>query len=176
MIKIRPITAQINTQKFISNFSSLLARAGMVSIKKSPPQALGPPAPRPGKPAPPLPRGVRLPRRLLPRPKATGPSATMAQSGPGASSASGEGPSPPGRPVPEGCCRGGVLGRRRLGWRWKLLKILPCWKRPKSCCDPENPIKREVSHPQTPERHRFKSREAKIQKREERESPEWDRI
>lgn len=27
MIKIRPITAQINTQKFISNFSSLLAKS-----------------------------------------------------------------------------------------------------------------------------------------------------
>lgn len=44
MIKIRPITAQINTQKFISNFSSLQAQSWHGETRKSPP--LGTPAPR----------------------------------------------------------------------------------------------------------------------------------
>lgn len=62
LIKIRPITAQINTQKFISNFSSLLTRAGFMRIEKSPPQLPGPqlPAPCPQMPAPPLVFWVRF--------------------------------------------------------------------------------------------------------------------
>lgn len=40
-------------------------------------------------------------------------------------------PALPPAALPEGCCRGGVVARRRLGWRWKLLKgfFWPCWTR-----------------------------------------------
>lgn len=135
MIKIRPITAQINTQKFISNFSSLLARAGMARAQTSPPWPLGPPAPRstPREPAPPSlsPWGLG-PDPLLLR---NSPS-TSTRRGPGAPSR--EGPSPT-----RGCCGRGVGGQEKVGMEMETSQRF-------ALLDPENSTKREVWHPQIP--------------------------
>lgn len=42
--------------------------------------------------------------------------------------------------------------------------------------DSENSTKRECSHPRMPEGHHLENKEAKTFRREERESPEQDRI
>lgn len=67
-------------------------------------------------------------------------------------------------------------GEEKAGTEVETSQDFALLGRPKSC-DPENPTKREVSHPQMPERHHLKSREAKNKKKKgERESPERDRI
>lgn len=138
MIKIRPITAQINTQKFISNFSSLLARAGMASAQSSPGRPPGPPAPCSSpEPAPPSPSGLWV------RPFSPG----TAPATPGVVQV------PPlererereGGPLPPGAAAHVGLGRGPgEGWggdgnfsRFFFFALL----------EPENSTEREVSHP-----------------------------
>lgn len=157
MIKIRPITAQINTQKFISNFSSLLARAGMASVEKSPPQPLGPPAPR-----------------SAPRETCSSPFPVESDSHITFSHIKTK------QPLHHHglkwsrcllCLRRGALSHRPL----RARRMLQRWgdgeekagmemetSQDFALLDPENSTKREVSHPQMPERHHLKSKEAKI--------------
>lgn len=65
--------------------------------------------------------------------------------------------------------RGG--GEEKAGTEVETSQDFALLGRPKSCCDPENPTKREVSHPQMPERHHLKSSEAKNKKKGGRGSP-----
>lgn len=55
-------------------------------------------------------------------------------------------------------------GEEKAGTEVETSQDFALLGRPKSC-DPENPTKREVSHPQMPERHHLKSREAKNKKK-----------
>lgn len=114
MIKIRPITAQINTQKFISNFSSLLARAGMASVENNLLQ-------RPRETCSSLSSPVRPPSPSAPK-EGTDPPA------PRPKTVQEPPPSPERDPRPTGHTVPRDAERRRLGWRWKLLQILPRWK------------------------------------------------
>lgn len=157
MIKIRPITAQINTQKFISNFSSLLARAGMASVEKSPPQPLGPPAPR-----------------SAPRETCSSPFPVESDSHTTFSHGKTQQPLHHHGLKWSRCLlrlRRGALSHRPL----RARGILQRWSGGEekagvemetsqdfALLDPENPTKRGVSHPRMPERHHSKSREAKM--------------
>lgn len=157
MIKIRPITAQINTQKFISNFSSLLARAGMASVEKSPPQPLGPPAPR-----------------SAPRETCSSPFPVESDSHITFSHGKAKQPLHHHSLKRSRCLlrlwrgalshwllwAGGLLQRRGGGEEKAGMETGT--SQHFALLDPENPTKREVSHPQVPERHHAKSKEAKI--------------
>lgn len=136
MIKIRPITAQINTQKFISNFSSLLARAGMASAQTSPPRPLGPLAPRstPREPAPPSLSGVRVPGPLLPKEQPVhhhGLAWSRCPLWRGALSH-------------PGLLQRWGGGQEKVGMGMETSQHF-------ALLDPENSTKREVSHPQIPD-------------------------
>lgn len=157
MIKIRPITAQINTQKFISNFSSLLARAGMASVEKSPPQPLGPPAPR-----------------SAPRETCSSPFPVESHSRIAFSHGKTQQPLHNHGRNRSRCLlhlRRGALSQRPLrargtprrwgGGEGKARMEMET-SQDFALLDPENSTKREVSHPQTPERRHLKCKEAKI--------------
>lgn len=122
MIKIRPITAQINTQKFISNFSSLLARAGVASAQSSRGRPLGPPAPQ---------------NRLLPLPVGSG--SLLPRNSP-ATPGVVQVPPPEGPSPTRGCCTRGVGGQEKVGMEMETSQRF-------ALLEPENSTKREVSHP-----------------------------
>lgn len=155
MIKIRPITAQINTQKFISNFSSLLARAGLASVEKSPPQPLGVPGNllllAPAEPDCPLTFcHIKAPQPL----RQHGPRGAAAAPSPGRD------PVPPRGAAELGWWRGGGWGGGGNFSRFGLAGARE-FDRARSITTPDAT---------------WKVKEAKILKGEERESPERDRI